>query len=184
MKIIFNMTNYNCFGLSLLWAIVLSCSSANENPNEKRNSQWVECIEGAEIRFVKADEVNKFLFDDKFTGKIIGYYDSRKIKFINNYKNGLPRGESSKFYSNGEKRLQMIFHKNSMDGEFICTYDNGELCSTFRIINGLINDTSIVYSYHGDSLHRLYLRGENVELLEEYKLPTDFEYEKYMECMK
>lgn len=172
------------FFLSILGCFVLSCSENKLDFSEKRNSNWIEFIKKLDTTFIDINEADRFIFDTQFTGEIIGYFDSAKVQFIEHYKNGFPYGESSRFYRNGVERLRTSYYANKKDGEFVCTYDNGRLCSEFGIIDGQINDTAVVYSYNGDSLHKVYMKGEKVELLEEYNLPNDFEYEKYMECMK
>lgn len=177
------MNHWNYSLLLFLGFLVFSCSSSID-PAEKRNSKWVECVNSGKVRFIQLNEIDRFLFDEEFTGKVIRYYDSGKIRSITMYEEAFPTGESSEFYANGQERFRVKYFNSSRDGEFINTYDNGVLCSKFRVVDGLINDTAIVYSYNGDSLHMLYMEGHDVELLEEYNLPSAFEYKKYLECMK
>lgn len=158
----------------------------SNNAEDKMNSNWVAFIESnqTDTFFVEASKAERFVFDNTFTGKTIEYYDSGKVKYLKSYLEAFPNGTSILFYENGAEKFRKSLNRKTGKGDCVYGYDNGQLCCKFLLVDGEINDTSVIFSYNSDSLHKVYMKGSQVEFLEEYKLLTDFEYEKYMECLE
>lgn len=179
------MIKYSVLFLVVLVLSIFSCST-DKRTNDKKNPNWVAFIEDnrRDTFFVEASKARRFIFDNEFSGKTIEYYSSGKEKYLKSYSGAFPNGTSVLFYENGKEKFKRSIDRRTGKGNCFYGYDNGQLCCEFRVIDEEINDTAVVFSYFGDSLHKVYMKGENVELLEEYKLPTDFEYKKHMECLE
>lgn len=75
---------------------------------------------------------------EPYTGKIIGYYENGKTKYIETYKNGILHGEKIIYYENGNVKYKKNYKLMKLDGEFNLYEDDGSLYSSKKYNYGKI----------------------------------------------
>ena len=168
-----------------LYFLLFSCSSNDKIVvREKVDFKKICVKDKSKSIWIDKDSEYEFLETKMdFTGSITSYFDDGKIDEIKNFNGSLPHGKHLEYYSNGMLHQVEEFEFGKRVGRIIFKYDNGVICGKFKIRNGQINDTSVMYTHKGDSMNLVGYVGDVATMLEEYHFPNKKEQEKYFECM-
>ncbi|NOZ36423.1 MAG: hypothetical protein GXO80_14140 [Chlorobi bacterium] len=74
-------------------------------------------------------------------GKFVYFFNSGKIKSIENYSNNLKNGKWVQYYENGNKDFEIIYENDKKDGEWLWYFENGQLSAKENYINDKRVDT-------------------------------------------